>query len=49
MAIKANLINTTDHGMIHRLNPSPQLLLSLVRQLTGQDGQRAGSPILFEI
>ena len=29
--------------MIDRLNSSPHLLLSLVRQLTGQDGQRVRS------
>jgi hypothetical protein len=35
IAIKANLNNTTDHGTIDRLNSSPHLLLSLVRQLAG--------------
>ena len=35
IAIKANLNNTKDHGTIERLNSSPHLLLSLVRQLTG--------------
>ena len=35
IAIKANLNNTTDHGTIERLNSSPHLILSLVRQLTG--------------
>src|SRR3984885_1537915 len=35
IAIKANLNNTTDHGTIDRLNSSPHLILSLVRQLTG--------------
>ena len=35
VAIKANLNNTTDHGTIERLNSSPHLILSLVRQLTG--------------
>ncbi len=35
IAIKANLNNTTDHGAIERLNSSPHLMLSLVRQLTG--------------
>ena len=35
VAIKANLNNTTDHGTIDRLNSSPHLILSLVRQLTG--------------
>ncbi len=35
VAIKANLNNTVDHGTIDRLNSSPHLLLSLVRQLTG--------------
>src|SRR5580698_4175134 len=35
IAIKANLNNTTDHGTIDRLNSSPHVLLSLVRQLTG--------------
>jgi hypothetical protein len=35
IAIKPNLNNTTDHGTIDRLNSSPHLILSLVRQLTG--------------
>jgi len=35
VAIKPNLNNTTDHGTIDRLNSSPHLILSLVRQLTG--------------
>jgi hypothetical protein len=35
IAIKANLNNTTDHGTIERLNSSPNLILSLVRQLSG--------------
>ncbi len=35
IAIKANLNNTTDHRTIDRLNSSPHVLLSLVRQLTG--------------
>ena len=35
IAIKANLNNTTEHGTIDRLNSSPHLILSLVRQLTG--------------
>jgi hypothetical protein len=35
VAIKANVNNTTDHGTIDRLNSSPHVLLSLVRQLTG--------------
>ena len=35
VAIKANLNNTTDHGTIERLNSSPHLILSLIRQLTG--------------
>jgi hypothetical protein len=35
IAIKANLNNTVDHGTIERLNSSPHLLPSLVRQLTG--------------
>ena len=35
IAIKANLNNTTDHGTIERLNSSPHLILSLVRQLSG--------------
>jgi hypothetical protein len=34
IAIKANLNNTIDHGTIERLNLSPHLVLSLVRQLT---------------
>ena len=35
IAIKANLNNTKDHGTIERLNSSPHMILSLVRQLTG--------------
>ena len=35
IAIKPNLNNTIDHGTIDRLNSSPHLILSLVRQLTG--------------
>src|SRR5260370_41943896 len=35
IAMKANLNNTTDHGTIERLNSSPHLILSLVRQMTG--------------
>ena len=35
IAIKPNLNNTTDHGTIDRLNSSPHMILSLVRQLTG--------------
>src|SRR6202046_1768156 len=35
VAIKPNLNNTTDHGTIDRLNSSPHLILSLVRQLSG--------------
>ena len=35
IAIKANLNNTVDHGTIDRLNSSPHLILSLIRQLTG--------------
>jgi hypothetical protein len=35
IAIKANLNNTTDHDTIERLNSSPHLILSIVRQLTG--------------
>jgi hypothetical protein len=35
IAIKPNLNNTVDHGTIERLNSSPHVLLSLVRQLTG--------------
>jgi len=44
IAIKANLNNTQDHGTIERLNSSPHLLLSLVRQLTGP-GRVPGSSI----
>jgi hypothetical protein len=33
IAIKVNLNNTTDHGTINRLNTSPHLTLSLVKQL----------------
>jgi len=35
VAIKPNLNNTVDHGTIDRLNSSPHLILSLIRQLTG--------------
>jgi hypothetical protein len=35
IAIKPNLNNTTGHGTIDRLNSSPDVILSLVRQLTG--------------
>src|ERR1700752_1747615 len=46
VAIKANLNNTTDHGTIERLNSSPHLILSLVRQLTGP-GRVPQSSITF--
>src|SRR3984893_17443209 len=48
IAIKANLNNTTDHGTIQRLNSSPHLLLSLVRQLTGPGRVPASSITVFD-
>jgi len=48
IAIKANLNNTTDHGVIDRLNSSPHLLLSLVRQLTGPGKVAQSSITIFD-
>jgi hypothetical protein len=48
IAIKANLNNTTDHGTIERLNSSPHLLLSLIRQLTGSGRVPESSITVFD-
>src|ERR1700751_2095977 len=48
IAIKANLNNTTDHGTIDRLNSSPHLILSLVRQLTGPGRVPESSITIFD-
>jgi hypothetical protein len=48
IAIKANLNNTTDHGTIERLNSSPHLILSLVRQLTGPGRVPESSITVFD-
>jgi hypothetical protein len=48
IAIKPNLNNTTDHGTIDRLNSSPHLILSLVRQLTGPGRVPQSSIIVFD-
>jgi hypothetical protein len=48
IAIKANLNNTVGHGMIDRLNSSPQMLLSLVRQLTGPGRVPQASVTIFD-
>jgi hypothetical protein len=48
IAIKANLNNTKDHGTIERLNSSPHLLLSLVRQLTGPGRVPESSITVFD-
>ena len=48
VAIKANLNNTTDHGTIDRLNSSPHLILSLVRQLTGPGRVPQSSVTVFD-
>jgi hypothetical protein len=48
IAIKANLNNTVDHGTIERLNSSPHLLLSLVRQLTGPGKVPQASITVFD-
>jgi hypothetical protein len=48
IAIKANLNNTTDHGTIDRLNSSPHVLLSLVRQLTGPGKVPQSSITVFD-
>jgi hypothetical protein len=48
IAIKANLNNTTDHGTIERLNSSPHLILSLIRQLTGPGRVPESSITIFD-
>jgi Domain of unknown function (DUF362) len=48
IAIKANLNNTKDHDTIERLNSSPHLLLSLVRQLTGPGRVQGSSITVFD-
>lgn len=48
IAIKANLNNTTGHGTIDRLNSSPHLILSLVRQLTSPGGVPQSSITVFD-
>src|SRR6201987_5406643 len=48
IAIKANLNNTTDHGTIERLNSSPHMILSLVRQLTGSARVPQSSITVFD-
>jgi hypothetical protein len=48
VAIKANLNNTVDHGTIERLNSSPHLLLSLVRQLSGPGKVPQASIAVFD-
>jgi len=48
IAIKANLNNTTGHGTIDRLNSSPHLILSLVRQLTGPGRVPQSSITVFD-
>jgi hypothetical protein len=48
IAIKANLNNTVDHGTIERLNSSPHLILSLVRQLTGPGKVPQSSITVFD-
>jgi hypothetical protein len=48
IAIKLNLNNTTGHGTIDRLNSSPHLTLSLVRQLTGPGGVPQSSITVFD-
>lgn len=48
IAIKPNLNNTTGHGTIDRLNSSPHLILSLVRQLTGSGGVPQSSITVFD-
>jgi uncharacterized protein (DUF362 family) len=48
IAIKANLNNTTDHGTIERLNSSPHLILSLVRQLAGPGRVPESSITIFD-
>jgi uncharacterized protein (DUF362 family) len=48
VAIKPNLNNTVDHGTIDRLNSSPDVILSLVRQLTSQGKVPQASITIFD-
>jgi hypothetical protein len=48
VAIKPNLNNTVDHGTIDRLNSSPHVMLSLVRQLTGPAKVPQSSIVIFD-
>jgi hypothetical protein len=48
VAIKANLNNTVDHGTIERLNSSPHMILSLIRQLTGPGKVPQASVTVFD-
>ena len=48
IAIKPNLNNTVDHGTIDRLNSSPHLILSIVRQLTGPGKVPQSSITVFD-
>src|ERR1700761_9582340 len=48
IAIKANLNNTTGHDTIDRLNSSPHVILSLVRQLTGSARVPQASITVFD-
>jgi hypothetical protein len=48
IAIKPNLNNTVDHGTIDRLNSSPHLMLSIVRQLTGPGRVPQASIAVFD-
>jgi hypothetical protein len=48
IAIKPNLNNTVDHGMIDRLNSSPHVILALVRQLTGPGRVPQSSITVFD-
>jgi hypothetical protein len=48
IAIKANLNNTVDHGTIDRLNSSPHVILSLIRQLIGPGRVPEASIAVFD-
>jgi hypothetical protein len=48
IAIKPNLNNTTGHCTIDRLNSSPHVILSLVRQLTGPGEVSESSITVFD-
>jgi hypothetical protein len=48
IAIKPNLNNTTGHGTIDRLNSSPDVILSLVRQLSGPGKVPQASITIFD-